>query len=141
MYLIKCVVKMAMFMNKIYQIGFPKFEWLYENEKYFSPAHLYCRRFSLYTINLTALAKFCHYRRKSAIQCTIFAFNKITDFSSITCDAARYSSSVTLPPPFTITGPILIAIWHITSDLQVNQVTSILNHVVAWDFQIWRWQD
>jgi len=43
MYLIKCVVKLAVFMNKIYQIGFPKFECLYENEKDCSPAQLYCR--------------------------------------------------------------------------------------------------
>jgi hypothetical protein len=43
----------------------------------------------------------------------------------------------TLPPTFTITGPILIAIWHVTSDQQVNQVTQFLNHVMAWDLQMW----
>jgi hypothetical protein len=67
MNLIKCVVKLAVFMNKIYQIGFPKFECLYENKKDFSPAQLYCRQISLYTINLSVFAQFCDYRRKSAI--------------------------------------------------------------------------
>jgi len=47
----------------------------------------------------------------------------------------------TLPSPFTITGPVLIAIQHITSDLQLNQVTPFLNHVVAWDLQMWFGQD
>jgi hypothetical protein len=36
-----------------------------------------------------------------------------------------------LTPPFTITEPILIAILQITSDLQVNQVTPFLCHVMA----------
>jgi len=64
MYLIKCVVKLAMFMNKIYQLGLPKFECLYENKQNFSPAQLYCRHVSLYTINLSVFAKFCVYRKK-----------------------------------------------------------------------------
>jgi len=104
MYLIKCVVKLVMFMNKIYQIGFPKFDCLFENEKNFSPAQSYCRQVSLYTIDFGAFAKFCDYRRMSVIQCTIFVFNKIIDFSSITCDAARCRSSVT---PYLLHLPLL----------------------------------
>jgi hypothetical protein len=104
LYLIKWVVKLAMFMNKIYQIGCPKFECLYENEKDFSPAQLYCRQGSLYAINFSAFAKFCDYRIKSAIQCTIFVFKKIMDVSSNTCDAARCSSSVT---PYLLHLPLL----------------------------------
>jgi hypothetical protein len=105
MYFIKCVVKLAVFMNKIYQLVYQNLNACMKT-KNISVQHRYIvgvfhciQKTSACLLNFVFTEK-----KKSAIQYTIFVFNKIMDFSSNTCDAAWCSSSVR---PYLLHLPLL----------------------------------
>jgi len=62
----KCVVKLVVFMNKIYQVVYQNMSACMKTNK-ISVQQLCCRHVSLYAINCSVFAKFCLQKKKSLL--------------------------------------------------------------------------